>query len=156
MTVEESIARLDTNAAQFAECIASLPEELYLALMDAWAPRDVLAHLIGWNRYTVEGGAMLTRGELPPYFVDTGDDFAATNAVLVRAYPSRDRQALLTELETSLAELRCYLRTLTPVEWGASVPYGKDSITVENVVQALADDYANHRRQIERWVQSRC
>jgi hypothetical protein len=153
MTVEESIAWLDANAARFATCIASLPEDLFLAPMDAWAPRDVLAHLIGWNRYTVEGGKLLVEGKMPPFFQDAGDDFAAVNAVLVQTYPLRDRRALLAELETSLQELRRYLRSLSAEEWEAGVMHGQHAITLQNSVQALVVDYAGHTEQIERWAE---
>ena len=155
MTVEESIAKLEANAAQFAACIVSFPEELFLAPIDAWAPRDVLAHLIGWNRYTMEGSELLLRGELPPYFADAGDDFAEVNAVSVRKYASKDRRELLGQLEVSLQELKEFLHSLAPDDWEAGVPYKQYLITVENSVQALSDDYANHREQIERWAQTR-
>ncbi len=155
MTVEESVAKLDANAAEFAACIASLPEDLYLAPIDAWAPRDVLAHLIGWNRYTMEGSRLLLRGEMPPFYVDAGDGFSAVNAVSVQRYASRDRRELLAEFEASLRELQQFLRALSPGEWEAGVTPGPHRITVRNSVQALGDDYANHREQIERWLEGR-
>ncbi len=156
MTVEKDIGGLAACAVEFAACIASLPQELFLAPMDAWAPRDVLAHLIGWNRYTVEGSRMLLRGEMPPFYVDAGDDFAAVNAVSVLKYASRERRALLAELEASLQELEQYLRTLSEDEWEAGVEHGPHRVTIRNSVQALSADYANHRAQIERWAEGRC
>ena len=41
--------------ARFRDCVAALPGERFLERMNGWSPRDVTAHLIGWNRYTVEG-----------------------------------------------------------------------------------------------------
>lgn len=151
MTVEKDIGRLAASAVEFAACVAALPEALFLAPIDAWAPRDVLAHLIGWNRYTVEGSQLLLRGEMPPFYVDAGDDFAAVNAVSVQRFASRDRHKLLAELEASLQELEQYLLALSANEWEAGVQHGPHRITIRNSVQALADDYAHHQAHIERW-----
>lgn len=156
MTLSEETGKVEAAAARFAACIASLPEELFLAPIDAWTPRDVLAHLIGWNRLTVEGATLLMQGELPPYFADVGDDFAAVNAVSVRTYASRDRGELLAELDTSLEELRRFLGKLSPAEWEVGVPYGRYRITVGNSVQGLTNDYVLHREQIERWLHDEC
>ena len=101
MTVEEQIGNLNSNINKFKACINSLPETLFLKKLDDWAPRDILAHLIGWNRSTIEGCQQITKGETPSFFIDPGYDFSKFNAILVKEYNSEDRQELIEELEIS-------------------------------------------------------
>ena len=98
MTIEKQIARLRAAVAALAASAASLSEEGFLTRANGWSPRDIVAHLIGWNRYVIEGSRQIRRGELPFYDVDPGEDYSTVNAALVREYPSQDKQALITTL----------------------------------------------------------
>ena len=156
MTIEEQVRSLSHSIEEFVRCIDSLPEGLFLAKMNDWSPRDVLAHLIGWNRYTIEGGQQIRRGETPDYFIDPGDDFSKVNAVLVQKYDSRDKRQLVNELKTSAEELKQYLLSLAPAEWEADygVKYEGGAVTIRNTVDGLIQDYVEHKRQIEEWAKS--
>lgn len=138
---------------EFFGCIKSLPDTLFLKKIDDWAPRDVTAHLIGWNRYTVEGGQQLMRGETPFYFFDPGDNFSKINAVLVQKYSSRDRDELIRQMETSAEELKQFILFLVPTDWNTDygVRWQGGAVTVKNTVDALIRDYDSHRHQIEEW-----
>jgi len=156
MSIEEQISNLSNNIEEFAGCINSLTETLFLKKLDDWAPRDILAHLIGWNRYTIEGCQQIMRGETPHFFIDPGDDFSKVNAVLVQKYASRDRRKLIDELKTSTRELEQFLLSIDSTKWETDygVTYKGGSVTVMNMVEALSYDYVNHRQQIETWVES--
>jgi hypothetical protein len=157
ITIEEQLNNLDTRIQVFVRCIDSLPEALFLKKMDKhWAPRDVVAHLIGWNRYTIEGCPQMRRGETPFYFIDPGDDFSKVNAVSVRKYHSRRRQKLVNELEASAQELRHFLLSLDPAEWEADhgVRWRGGRVTIRNTVDVLIRDYVLHRQQIEEWAKT--
>jgi hypothetical protein len=54
-TINIQLDQLDNNVKEFIKCIDSLSEYLFLKKMDDWAPRDVAAHLVGWNLYTIKG-----------------------------------------------------------------------------------------------------
>ena len=153
MTIEEQVRQLAAAVEDFARCLSSLPGESFLRRIDQWSPRDVLAHLIGWNRHTIAGSEEIRKGETPFYLIDTGEDFSKVNAVLVREISSRDRGELLEGLDASCQQLGQYLRSLDPADWKRD--YGVKCrgfvITVENSVDALIHDYANHREQIEEW-----
>lgn len=156
MSIEEQIKRLSNNIDEFTECINSLPETLFLKKLDDWAPRDILAHLIGWNYYTIEGCKQIMKGEIPHYFIDPGNDFSKVNAVSVQKYNSKDRQKLIEELEASTRELKQFLLSIDSANWETDygVTYKGGSVTVMNMVEALSHDYINHRQQIEKWVES--
>jgi hypothetical protein len=153
--VEQQLARLARAAQGFAGCIRALPEERFLQKMEgwAWAPRDVLAHLVGWLRLTVEGSQQVRQGQLPSYFADPGEDWSHVNALLVRRYASPDREVLLAELEAALADLARFLRALDPGDWDRDfgVRYKGYAITIQNSVEALVEDFTDHRRQIVEW-----
>jgi len=154
ITIEEQLNNLDARIQAFINCIDSLPEVFFLKKMDKhWAPRDVVAHLIGWNRHTIEGCQQMRRGETPFYFIDPGDDFSKVNAVSVRKYHSRSRRKLVSELEASAQELRQFLLSLDPTEWKADygVRWKGGIVTIRNTVDGLVRDYVLHRQQIEEW-----
>lgn len=156
MTVEEQIRNLNNNIKEFSRYINSLPENLFLKKLDDWAPRDILAHLIGWNRSTIEGCQQIMKGETPWYFIDPGHDFSKFNARLVEEYNSKDRGRLIEELEVSAQELELFLVSIDDTRWdtGYGVTYKGGSVTVNNMVEGLNIDYVKHREQIQTWVES--
>jgi hypothetical protein len=133
--------------------VASLNEELFLKRLDHWSPRDVVAHLIGWNRYIIEGSNQIRRGELPFYDIDPGEDYCKVNAVLVLEYPFTDRQKMLDELQVSAQELKQFIQSLDSNEW--SRDYGvrhKGAVaTIQITVDELIEDYDIHKERIKEW-----
>jgi hypothetical protein len=154
--INEQIRSLSSSVEEFARCIDSLPEGLFLKEINGWSPRDVLAHLVGWNRYTIEGCQQIRKGETPFYFIDPGKDFSKVNEVLVQQYDSRDKRQLLDELAVSANELTQFLLTLTPMDWEADfgVRYGRSTIAIQNTVSVLIREYIEHGRQIRDWADS--
>ncbi len=156
ITIEEQLTTLDTRVQAFISCINSLPEVLFLKRIDDWAPRDIVAHLIGWNRYTVEGCQQMMRGKTPSYFVDPGDDFSKVNALSVQKYHSRSRPELVNELKASSKELRLFLLSLEPTKW--DIDFGcrwrGGVVTIRNTVDSLIHDYGIHMAQMEKWANS--
>jgi len=136
---------------RFKACVASLPSGGFLERMNGWSPRDVTAHLIGWNRYTIEGCRAILRGACPLYVADESNDFRTVNRESVERYASSDRNELLAELDASFGELRAFLLTLSDPQWDKDfgVRYKGHVITVENNVEGLQMDYDRHREGIE-------
>ncbi|MCP4571828.1 MAG: ClbS/DfsB family four-helix bundle protein [bacterium] len=155
MTIADQISELDRSVDELAACLASLSEDLLLRKLNGWTPRDILAHLIGWNRYVVKGSLQLMKGELPFYDVDPGEDYAKVNAAILETYPSTNRAELLRELRESAAELGSFLASLNPASWDCD--YGVRNqgsvITIKNTADDLIADYGHHCRQIESWCQ---
>ena len=139
---------------RFEACIGALAEGSFLRPMDGWSPRDVVAHFIGWNRYTIRGCRDILCGVSPFYLRDEPNDFRNVNAVSVQQYASESQPTLLRELDASFEELKAYLLTLAPSEWRreTGVKHKWAPITVENSVAGLRGDYDAHRKAIERWM----
>jgi len=53
---------LNEAVESFARLIEVLDEKAFLGPLGRWSARDVVAHLIGWNRYTVQGAKQIVRG----------------------------------------------------------------------------------------------
>ncbi len=153
---KQQVDNLDLSIKKYIRCLDSLPDVLFLKKMDDWAPRDITAHLIGWNLYTIEGCQQIMRGETPSFFIDPGNDFSKVNAVLVREHNSTDKAELIKQLEASAKELKQYVLSLDPTEWDNDygVTYKGGVVTVKNMVDALCYDFNSHRQQIEQWAES--
>ncbi len=153
MTIESQIAHLEFGVEEFGRCVTSLSEDLFLERIDGWTPRDIVAHLIGWNRYVIAGCTQICRGELPSYDIDPGENYSNVNAVLIHKYSSEDRSKLLEELVKSAWELKQFLESLDLEIWERDfgVRHEGSILTVQNTVEELVADYTHHRKQIEEW-----
>ncbi len=137
----------------FCEVIRALPEGLFLAKIDDWAARDVVAHLVGWNRRMIQACQDILAGRTPDYYADA-PDYRTINAGYVTRYASTSREALLHELAAGLEELAAYVSALDPAEWETShgvKHYRGAPATVAGTLASLAGDYAQHARQIREW-----
>jgi len=154
MKIEEQITKFDQSIEDFVHCVASLDDEFFLKRPNHWSPRDVVAHLIGWNRYTIEGSNQIRRGELPFYEIDPGEDCSKINAVLVLEYSSIDKKEMLDELQVSAQELKRFIRSLDTSEWSRDygVRHKGAIITIQNTVDELIEDYDIHKERIKEWV----
>jgi hypothetical protein len=153
-SLKNQIGELSRIVQEFARCIESLPESVFLKKMNGWMPRDVIAHLIGWNLYTIKGCQQLKRGELPFYFNDPGDDFCKVNDVSVRKYNTKDKKKLLKQLNDSLEKLKKFLVTVGPADWENDfrIRYKGYIITIKNTIDNMISDYIKHRQQINDWL----
>ena len=153
----EPLHSLRNSVTAFAQSIATLPENLFLTKIVNWTPRDVVAHLIGWNRYTREGCGEIQAGTVPSYLSDADNDFRRVNAASVERYAGQDRQALIRELEASFQELDQFLSGLGARAWDADtgVRYRGRPVTIRNTIRALGRDYDRHRQRIEQWAPTR-
>jgi hypothetical protein len=153
MTIEAQLGRLRENLDALSRCVSSLDERMFLRPIRQWSPRDIVAHLVGWNRYLVQGADQIRRGELPFYDIDPGDNYSNVNAALVRKYSSTSRHELLDDLRASAQQLEQYLRSLETTEWDRDygVRHAGAIITIRNSVDELVDDYHHHTEQISTW-----
>lgn len=148
--IETQITDLGQAVGSIRGAAEALSDDGFLGALGNWTPRDVVAHLIGWNRYCVRGAQQLLEGELPFYDVDPGEDYCNVNARLVAEYPSENRAELLAELERSSHELAEFLRSLSEEQWsgGTGVVHDGEELSIRQNVDWLVEDYHHHCGQI--------
>jgi hypothetical protein len=152
MDIEAQVARLDKNVDELERCVSSLEERLFLTPVTRWSPRDIVAHLVGWNRYLVKGASQIRRGQLPFYDIDPGENYSKVNAALIREYCSTNRGELLDELRASAQELRQFLHSLDAGEWDRDFGVRHHGVvTIRSSIDDLIEDYVHHRKQIGEW-----
>ena len=158
MSAQEIMLPLRRLYEDFIELILSLPDELFLSPINGWAPRDVVAHLIGWNSLMIEASSSILAGQPPSYYADAPNDYSHINAGFTAQYSSRSKQELLEELKSSLDGLERYVLALPSEELVANHGvrhYRGGPATVSKIVESLAGDYRYHTDQIREWLNIR-
>ncbi len=149
---EGRMQQLDQAYAAFVATVNSLTPEAYLRSLGDWTPRDIVAHLVGWNVNILTGCQQIRSGVNPFYHHDGPNDYRQINAVSISRYNSRDRNVLLKDLAESKDKLLAYLRSLDELDWykdyGAR-HYRGGPATVARAVESLTGDYLNHAWEIE-------
>jgi hypothetical protein len=139
----------------FVAGVLSVPEARFLASMNGWSPRDVVAHLIGWNRLMIQSGISILAGEPPAYYADAANDFRSINAAFVAAYSLPTKADALRRLDLTMGEFEAYIAGLSAAQLfsdrGIRHHSGQPA-TVAKLIGSLAGDYALHARQIREWV----
>jgi len=146
-------AALATAIARFVATLEAQPDALFLHEREGRTPRDIVAHLIGWNHSAVAVRAAIARGELPACMVEPGPDFSNTNARAMAIYDSRDKAVLLAQLRDSAAAWDAMLRELPEAEWDETngVRLGQWPVSNGTFVEAMTEDYEHHREEISQW-----
>ena len=147
-------AALATAIAGFIAAVEAQPDARFLHERDGRTPRDIVAHLIGWNHGAVATRAAIARGELPDCLVEPGPDFGNTNARAMATYPSREKAILLAQLLGSAAAWDAMLRDLPAAEWdgtnGGAVG-GRGRSRTARWSTRPTEDHAHHRKEISQW-----
>lgn len=138
----------------FSTCILSLPDSLFLSEMNGWSPRDVVAHLIGWNTRMIEASSSILNGQTPSYYADAPNDYRNINAQMVITFSSQSKEELLAELESSMKTFRKFIESLPPNDlWDSHgvFHYRGRPATIAGVIQSLTQDYQGHTLEIQQW-----
>jgi hypothetical protein len=151
----DPIQSFQQDYGAFCLCIQSIPEARFLSPLGGWSPRDIVAHLIGWNGYMIEACRSILRGETPSYYAEAAINYREMNAAFVAQYPSKEKDELLGELELSMTQLVDFLRGLPTDEWdaGHGVVYHRGTpASVRITMASLAGDYIAHREEVQGWL----
>jgi len=148
---DTQLTDLELAYQEFVDTILNLSEKDLFKSLGDWTPRDILAHFIGWNRITLVGCAEICEGVVPFYFYDGTNDYHKVNASFFERFDSSDREALLSQVDSSMLALTSYLRSIEENEWelDTGVPhYRAGPATVARCVDSLIRDYRKHREEI--------
>jgi hypothetical protein len=150
----EHAQQLADAVSSFVSCAEAVPDNVFVQRFTEWAPRDVVAHLIGWNVYTLDGCCDIQQDNAPSYLSDEASDFEHVNAASVRRYTAEKKDELLGELRATAETLLTYLDSLDASEWendfGVRGNSGKPAL-IGQQVDALTADYIGHAGEIQTW-----
>jgi len=136
-------------------CVRSMPETSFLSRMNGWSPRDIVAHLVGWNRLMIQASRSILAGEPPACYADSSNDYRNINAAFVEYHSSRSRSDLLEELRQSFAEFDAFIQSLPVAELQKSrgvKHYSGEPATIAKIIRSLSADYQTHTDEMLQWV----
>ena len=155
MSNQNAILPLNHAYQDFVNRIDSLSNEQFFSPMNGWAPRDVVAHLIGWNSLMIESSLSILAGNPPSYYADAPNDYSNINSGFTTKHPSRSKQELLAELQSSMEKFEKFISTLPMEALTANhgvMHYSGGPATITKIINSLASDYQYHTHQIEEWL----
>ena len=155
MSNQNATFQLTQAYQHFSKLIDSLSNEQFLSPMNGWATRDVVAHLIGWNSLMIEASLSILAGNPPSYYDDAPNDYSNINASFTAKHSSQSKQELLAELQSSLEKLEKFIDSLPTEALTANhgvMHHSGEPATIIEIIDSLADDYQDHSRQIEEWL----
>jgi hypothetical protein len=154
MSAENTAFPLNQNFQSFTKVIDALSDEQFLTVMDGWSPRDVVAHLIGWNGLMIDSALEILAGNPPSYYQDAPNDYSNINAEFMNKYSSRSKREMLADLQSTMKKLESFIESLSAGEFTAShgvTHHSGGPASVARIVSSLAGDYEYHIRQVEGW-----
>lgn len=156
MNQAESIANFESTLKSFTGCIAGLDDGMLLAPLNNWSPRDIVAHLIGWNDHIIKGSRQVLNGELPFYDIDPGEGYCKVNAAIIEQISSTDKEELLEQLAGSAQNLKEFISTLSAEDYSHDfgVRHNDEVVTVGDTFEEMIADYSHHEKQIVEWAQA--
>lgn len=155
MSNQNTMLSLKHVYQQFTKLVASLSGEQFLISIDDWTPRDIVAHLIGWNGLMIESSLSIIAGNPPAYYDDAPNDYRNINARFTAKYSSQSKPELVAELESSMETFEKFICAIPPEELTAHrgvVHYSGSPATLARIINSLAGDYQYHSHQIEEWL----
>jgi len=160
MTMEERLSRdeilrrLDLEHQRLMDTFDRLKPEQWLAAgaVGRWTAKDVLAHLVYWNRFPVEELQAALNGSSVAHPEGTGDEI---NARAVESFRDWTSEAVRSAFEHSYAELVDYVKTLPDKAFEADSLF--EQALGDTIHGALANNtyehWPVHEAQIHEWIE---
>lgn len=155
MSRHEALLPIKNATQDFVDVITTLSDEQFLTPLYEWTPRDMVAHLIGWNSLMVESSQSILAGKPPAYYDDTPFNYSHINAGYTAKFSSQSKHELLAELKSSMEGFEAFFLGLSDEELEADHGirhYSGVPATIGKLITSLAGDYEYHTQQIREWV----
>jgi hypothetical protein len=151
MPKTDQLHEFERAYTDFVKLVTALTPEAFLRSLGDWTPRDILAHLIGWNFNIRQGCQQIQTGAVPFYHSDALNDYRTLNAEFIARYNSTDRLILLDQLAAGKDRLLTYLIGVAEADWDkdfGATHYRGGPATIARSVESLTRDYLDHAREI--------
>lgn len=115
-----------------------------------WSIKDLLAHLIGWDKANLNAIQSVIRNEVPSFYEYHDRDWRTYNAMLVKKNKKGSFQELIATAKNSQQKLIEFLQTIPPEHFNKDfdVRFRGYKVTVQRLLEAEAEDERTHARQI--------
>lgn len=149
-SLPEIIHSMDVTRRELMGLLDSIPDDKYLVpdAFGKWSLRDVIAHLIGWERVAVERLQIIKSGALPTGI--STEEVDGWNQRFVEENTLQDKQSLLAELEAQRAELRTMLPTITDEEFTRSAEIPAMQFWLP---RWTSKHEREHMQKIQQWIE---
>jgi hypothetical protein len=115
-----------------------------------WSPRDVLAHLVGWERYVYDAVRhMRARQPVPPN-PDAADE-NAYNAKVVAVWRTKPLKELIEALAISHRQLTVAIAGCSQPQLDLEQPVGSGHDSISSLAMSHARHEAEHTQHIKAW-----
>jgi DinB superfamily len=116
-----------------------------------WDLKELLAHLVGWDRTNLDALHDFLAGRRPAFYDRYDPGWSAYNAELVARYRIDDFDALLDSLVVSQRNVIEGLRVLSAADLTRERAIGRSGrpLTIAGLLRAAIYDEQEHLRQIE-------
>lgn len=150
VTLEDNLRAMDQVRASFIPLLENIPQDKYLVpeSFGQWSLRDVIAHLIGWERKALERVRIIKSGSLPDAV--RSEDVDVMNAEFVRSNDAQEKQELITQLEDVRAALREELQTVSEEQFMRS---GEIPPMQKWLAHTTHRHEREHMEKIEQWIE---
>jgi hypothetical protein len=151
----QMLARLQDEFGKFQAVLNQCTTTQMLApnVVGVWSVKDLVAHLVHWNRFPIKEIECALKGEDPDVVRDTRED-DEINAEVVTQSRTWTVEELRRDFETSYQEV---VKLVTELADDAFTTSGRiEQLLGASISETLAnntyDHYALHRRQLEAWL----
>jgi hypothetical protein len=133
------------------EAVQSLPADCAdTVFIGVWSAKDLVAHLIGWDRTNISAIGEILNGVYPSFFQHYDKDWQSYNRALVQRYRKNSVDELIADATASHEELIALLQNLDArVLVNASVRSQRGrTVTVRNLLVSESNDEDDHAREV--------
>lgn len=118
--------------------------------LGVWSVKDVLAHLIGWDKTNLRAVKSILKGQLPSFYEHHDHDWQTYNASLVKKHKQDSFKSLLAGMQDSQEKLMEFLQTIPPENFNKDfgVRFRGYKVTIQRLLEAEAKDEQTHHRQM--------
>jgi hypothetical protein len=154
---EEVLANLAITRQKIVEEASKLSdqqrEEVFLGI---WSIKDLLAHLIGWDKTNRRAAAEILEGKVPFFYEHRDRDWQTYNAMLVKKYRQDSFEDLLSAMKASQEKLIEFVQTIPPESFNKDfgVRFRGYKVTIQRLLEADIKDVQTHLQQIRDYFQT--
>lgn len=153
LTLTDALSAMKAQRVRTMRVLEAIDAEEYLipSAFGKWSLRDVVAHLIGWERLSVERNELIKQGIEPEAI--SCDDADEINAKFVREIGAQAKDPLLKLFQDTRDDLVASLRSLSEEQYTKDV--GRLPSVQKRIAGCTFEHEAEHIAKVEAWVTER-